>query len=339
MSVIWADSFSGYATADLGAKYDTNSGSLSIGASSGPRGAGALLASGNPGNSTWQVEKLTPSAQAEFYVAFRYYFTTVVTSPALIQLVDGTTLQLYLRHNASGNTLSVVQGNGTVLGTTASLSANTWYHVELYGKINNSTGAYTLRLNEVTAISGTGLDTQNSGNATADRFRVGLGFTDNPYNLRFADLVVADGTNGQTFIGDKRVDWSGVTGAGTTTQFTPSTGSNYQCVDDATPNGDTDYVEDGTVGHTDTYAVADAPATAASIVAVVWAAEVRKTDAGSRTVYPTYRIGSTNYNGTAATVLDTYRILSQVAAVSPATSSAWTVSEFNAAEVGQTVAS
>jgi len=127
------------------------------------------------------------------------------------------------------------------------------------------------------------------------------------------------------------------TGAGNHTQFTPSTGSNWQNVDDSAPNGDTDYNSDGTVGDRDSFVITDLPSVANAVKAVQYSLYARKDDAGTRQLAPFVRISGTNYDGTTVTMASSYGMFTEVKEQSPATSSAWGVSEVNGMEYGYKV--
>ena len=102
--------------------------------------------------------------------------------------------------------------------------------------------------------------------------------------MNFDDLYVCDsaGSTNNGFLGDCRIDTIYPSGAGNYTQFTPSTGSNYTCVDETAPNT-TDYVDGATVGDRDSYALGNLSALSSQTVYGVQVnAAILKDDAGSK---------------------------------------------------------
>jgi hypothetical protein len=294
----------------------------------------------------------TLTAQATWGIAFGFRFSalTGVNGGQIAGTRDITTNQADLRLNSDG-TLAVTR-NGTALATSAvALSLNTYYHIEFKVTIGAS-AAYEVRLNGVAVIGPATGNTQATGNATANGIFIGpLSGSASAYgNMDFDDVVVYDGqatdANGfsdiNTFIGDCGVAWLQPTGAGTTTQFTPGAGSNYAQVNEATPDGDTTYVESATVGQIDTYAMADLPVGVLAVKTLAVVHHGRKTDVGSRGMKAVVRSGGGNTaHATEIALANTYQYYGSVFGQNPNAGSAinWTPTSVNALEIGQTVSS
>jgi hypothetical protein len=162
----------------------------------------------------------------------------------------------------------------------------------------------------------------------------------------FDDFVVWDLTatdaNGNNdihdWIGDCSVTWLLPNGAGTTTQFTPDSGSNYLRVSDTTPDGDTSYVDSSTVGVTDTYTLADISSSVSSIKSLAVVHLGRKTDTGSRAIQAVIRTQTTNYvHPNAIYLSDNYSYSFSPYGSNPNTAVAWSVPDVNALEAGQKI--
>ena len=157
----------------------------------------------------------------------------------------------------------------------------------------------------------------------------------NSQNFDYDDLYVCDGSGAaaNNYLGPLTVVVKLPDSAGTTTNFTPSTGANWQNVDDALQNADTDYNAETTIGELDLYNVA-----ALGVTGVVKGVQlglcVRSAGSGGETVSPMYRISAVNYTGTAVAVTTSYAYYLDPRAVSPATAVAWTTAEIDAAEFG-----
>ncbi|HET9613702.1 MAG TPA: hypothetical protein VFP22_02725 [Candidatus Limnocylindrales bacterium] len=249
---------------------------------------------------------------------------------------DGATAQVVLYLNGSGK-IAAYRGFATaLLGTgTRTITSGVGHYIELKVVFHGSTGSLEVRVDGTTDLSLTGLNTAPSGNAYANRFGIGArsGFQ---ASHDYDDVYVCDSTGSanNNFLGDVRVSALVPTGAGNYTQWTPSTGSNWQNVDDGAPNGDTDYNSDSTTGHRDSFVMGDLPATAATVLAVQYSLVARKDDAGTRQIAPFVRIGGTDYDGTTVSVSSSYDLYREIHETSPASSVAWTVSEVNGMEYG-----
>jgi hypothetical protein len=225
------------------------------------------------------------------------------------------------------------------------LAVGQWNYVECKATIHNTAGAIELRVNGssvgfIPPIGG--VDTQFTGNASANV--VGIS---GPYNqagavVYYDDLYLADDVAGDgvtTFLGPQKVATViASSGNGTHTDFTPSTGTDHGAlVDEATPNGDTDYNASSTVGHRDSYnfPALGVTGTVTAVQAVQWA----KIDvAGARNVTGCTRIGGTTYDHPTPIAIDTtYRAVRSVWTKSPATSAFWSMPEIDAAEFGPVI--
>lgn len=358
MALLFMDSFDHYVTADINEKWtQSNSASgttVTINAAAGRRGSSGLRL--NTGASTtapvMNVQKVLTPGDATIIIGFSLLVpaTTVGTAGLAIASVrDGVTAQATLRLNQN-YTLSVTRGaaNGTVLGTSsgALLSAGVVAYVEWKVTIHGSAGTVDLRVNgaPVAGLALTGQNTQAT--AVAQWQTVVLGSVENisssglnnSKTIDFDDLYVLDGagpTPWNNFLGDCRVDVRNPTGAGATTGWTPSTGANWDAVNDAAPDDDATYTSAATAGLIDTFVMQDAP-TGATIYGVQHCLSAKKTDAGGASIASVTRHGTTNYPGTAIPLSTAYTYLLQIAALNPGTSAQWTEAEFNAAEFGYT---
>lgn len=269
------------------------------------------------------------------------------TSPAgLIALNDGGTAgggntQLSLYPNTSRG-LDLYRGDGiTFLGGTESgiLVASTWYYIELKATIDNA-GTAAVRINGASALTFSG-DTQATGNASASAVLLGGDRTQSGTTI-FDDVYMCDGTGGSPyndFLGDIRVETLYPNGNGATSNFTGSDGNstdNYLLVDEAGGHdGDTTYVESGTINDKDTYAYTNLTNSTGTVYAVQPILEARKTDAGSRSVKSVARLGGgTEEDAASASALATgYSLYSDIRTTKPGGGS-WSISDVNGSEFG-----
>jgi hypothetical protein len=241
----------------------------------------------------------------------------------------------------TGGALSLRLGGvtGGILGTSSTtLSSSTWYFIEVKVLLDNSAGTYALRINGVSEISGTGADTVASGTAGWDSLEFGHGLITNTPDPEFSfdDLYLCDGTGGvnDTFLGDHRIVCVvASSGTGTNADWSPSTGSDHGALVDENPPNTSDYNQAGVAGHRDTYNFA-ALGVAGTVKAVQTVNLLKADVAGVRNVGDVARISGTNYDSTGTVVGSDWTYRLELHPTSPATSTAWTVSEIDGAEFG-----
>lgn len=326
MALLFIDGFDHYVTAEIARKWSTSAGNAAISATGRRATSKSLSISSANDRVTLQL----PAAEGTLCVGFAYYSTSAPSGHEGVEFAISGAAQCTVFFNANGS-ISVARGayNGTVLGTSAIglIKANTWQYVEFKAVIHDSTGTYEVKVNGVSVLSGTGADTKGQTTADADQLTIqGSGVA-----ILIDDLYLDDAD----FLGDCRVDTLMPNGAGASSQWTPSAGSNFQNVDDAGDmDDDTTYNSDDTAGQIDTYTLPDIEATGGTIHAVAVNSAVRKDDAGARSTKNIVRQATTNYEGAAYSVTDSYLVKQDIWATQPDASGAWDETDLNAAEFG-----
>ena len=235
-------------------------------------------------------------------------------------------------------TLTVARGGTTLASATVTQRTAWGNYFEVSASIDDTVGQCIVRVNGVTVINFTG-DTKNGGtNTTIDAVAIG---DYGAYNqvCYFDDLYLCDSTGSapyNTFLGKVRISTLSPNGAGSSTQFTPSSGANYTTVDEL-PYSTTDYVQDTTSGHRDTYTFSDVGSTT-TIFGVQNSIIAKKTDVSSISLKPAVKSGATVYYGTTTALTTADSIIRNIHIVDPNTSAAWTQSGVNALEAGFEVA-
>ena len=162
---------------------------------------------------------------------------------------------------------------------------------------------------------------------------------DFPYIIYFDDVIIYD-TTGSTwndFMGPRYISTLKADGTGNSTQWTRSGGAaNYEMVDEVEYDDDTSYVSTSTLNNKDLYTFEDLHASVNTIDAVcVNTVARRSAGINYRTIVPVARISAADYDHDhAGSTMDTYRVVQKIWDESPATATAWTPSEVNAAEFG-----
>lgn len=299
--------------------------------SAGRFGGNAISATGGGANT------VTLTAQQTRVMGFALQTNSTTLNGIIAQFKDAGSNQVELRLDGSQH-LQVTR-NATVLGTSSSTyPISAWHYVEWKVKIDPSTGTYEVRVDGVNVLSGTGANTRNTANSTANQALINSlgGFT-----LTFDDLYILNtsGSANNDFLGECRIFTSLPTGDDASfKQWTPSTGtSHFANVDDNPPNDDTDFNSSATVGQIDLFTFPSISPTG-SIACVQTVLTARKDDAGTRQICEECRSGSTNYDGANTfTMNSTYGMFREIRETDPATSAAWTLSGLNAAEFGAKV--
>lgn len=287
-------------------------------------------------SSTYQYETFPFTAAANWAVAFGIYITAHSGASTFFQVKDGaSTVHLYLKMNASRR-IELYRGDNTLLATsTTVLALTTWYSVQLRFIIHDSTGAYNLIINSASEATATGQDTRNGGNATIDRLQL-IQADATTHQFRIDDF--ACGTSNDTDMthdsfGDVHVYTSVPNANGATNNWTPST-TNYQDVDDTTPDDDSSYVASQNPGDDDLYGFTDLTLTG-TILCVGLQLCHRIDDTGSRTMKGLCRSGgSTTEQGSTITPTTSYGVTQVLIPQDPNTSAAWTQTNLNSAQFG-----
>ena len=246
---------------------------------------------------------------------------------------SGTVKHVSVATNSLGQ-WTAYRGSTLLATSSPLLVASVWNYVEIRVLISDTVGRVVVRHNGVTIIDYTG-DTKNGGtNTSVDKIKL-AGISNFSTDQYYDDLYICDATGSSpynTFLGDVRVHTIVPNGAGSSTQFTPSSGANYTTVDEL-PYSATDYVY-GTTGQTDLYTASDLPAGTGVIYGVQTNAMVKKTDAGSINGRTALKSGATTYYGASTVIGTSDQVVTRTDQVNPATSSAWTSTEVNGIEIG-----
>ena len=146
------------------------------------------------------------------------------------------------------------------------LKPGNWYYIETR-IIISETGSINIKVNDIDWINEDSIDT-TVGGLQVKQLRLLGSSVGNKY-FWFDDLYICNnqGTKNNTFLRDSRVSELNPDGAGNYAQFSPSSGNNYECVDDADWSG-VDYVESETDGQIDTHSYEDFPDSLGDIKAI-----------------------------------------------------------------------
>ena len=348
MALLFMDGFDYYgAVAQVLQRWtSTNISSSSLG--TGRSGSGQCFQLNNASGQPHFYKLLHPTTDYSTII-FGFWFRVDSLSngdKSIIYICSNATasIEAAVAYTAAG-ALEIRRGNaasGTILGTTPVLLAtNTWTHIEVKYTAHNTTGQFALKVNGILYLDYAG-DTTAGGAAAVDSL-LHFGSNSGVMTKSFDDYFCCDNS------GSINNDWMGMCsvrtlapdGAGDETDWVPSAGSNYQCVDEATANDDTDYVAAATAGDRDLYTLNTAGLTSVQQPAGVEVVlRSRKDDATARTLAPTMKSGTTDADHATYTTTGSYVWTPhQVQETDPNTSAAWTPAAIEALQAGVKVVS
>lgn len=251
---------------------------------------------------------------------------------------NGTTQHLTFAYTSTG-IIRVLRGavNGTLIATGGSLLTD-WQYLEVNATIADAGGTVKVMANGISVIDFTG-DTRNAGTSTnLDEVHIGDTSRNNGYDYDDFYLCNNVGTSNNTFLGDVRVQTLIPTGAGASTQFTPTGGANYANVSEY-PDNTTTYNASSNVGDRDTYALSNLASGTTGVLGIQENFAAWKADASLGNLKPAMNMGGTVYYGPAVSLGTGVGAWSgAIAETNPATSVAWTPGDVNNMEFGVEVA-
>jgi len=341
MSILFIDSFAHYAgtsEAQFARKWTAYQTGTTKVETSSPRRTNSsylrLLPNAAANNWGWLDGDF--AAQQTVCVGMAICFTTTLADHKGIRLRDGAGFACSVYVNADGS-VRVYRGYdviGTQLGSdsaTGVISLNTWHYLEFKVYIHDSAGTYEVRIDGVNVLSGSGADTKNSTNATADGITLHGRASGAAGDVDYTDFYIAT-----DFLGDSRVDTLWPSGAGNYSEWTPSAGSNYQNVDDAHEiDDDTTYNGTAVLNEIDSFEYDSLAALVAGHTIDAVAVNLcAKGNIGTQEIQSLIRIATTDYVGTAIVYPNaSYDVGQTIWETNPAGGN-WLESAINGAEFG-----
>lgn len=227
---------------------------------------------------------------------------------------------------------------GTQIGTTATpaVTADAYQHIETMVTFDSTVGEVEVRVNGVTVLSLTGVDTTASANQECSQIGLTCGpnnttlsLTDPNVTTDIDDCFCYDDTGSfnNTFIGDRRVLTLFPNADTAIADWTPLSGSGFSNIDEADPDDDTSYIT-AAAGASPALAsefdLDDLPVGVASISAVVVVNRMRKTTAGVANVQASLVSGASEAAGTDRALTEAYTYYQDVIEADPDTAAPFT---------------
>ncbi len=337
MTLLFIDSFDHYTTAEVEDKgYSRFFAGHSIEASVGRRGGSCMDSSGTALNGVL-TKAIEPDSDG--LVVGQALSISSYHDSFLFRIHDsGGTLVAWVEQTTAGE-LKLVSGGQTLTTAAAVFTPNSYNYYEL--KYLKGTGADSfaeLRKDGVVLL------TITTGDETAQASSFSPADSDGSfYGVLIDDLYClnTEGTKNNDYLGDVRVDVHFTNADGSITNFNPNIASaNFLLVDDVLPDGDTTFVESGSVSDKDKYSVDDA--TLGTVIhGVQQVLHNRKTDAGTIDITLITETpagtGEKTTNNTLAS--DDYIYHLGILEKDPDDNTNWTDAKVNAAEYGYVITS
>lgn len=225
-------------------------------------------------------------------------------------------------------------GSTTIAQSAAStIDLTKGYLLECKIVLSNTVGSVEAKIDGNLVVSATGVNTCATSNEYTTGFQLMAGASCFWY---INDLVLWDDTGSQlnSWMGNMEVVCSFPDANGYYSDFTPSAGNNYECVDEDIPS-ESDTVQGTAANQIDTYSHQNVQSPySVSVYAVQVVSYINKQSSGSRLFRHVARIGGTNYNGADMSLQDEYAYGTTIWELNPATSAAWTDAIINGGEFG-----
>ncbi len=331
MASLLIESFANCAVGDFASGKWTSLTPYDVGTSYGRLGGYGVQINGGNG-----LEYNIPSAPTTIIVGGAYNFQV---HAGRMQIADSSgNHQIALRYSADTSLLSILNYSDTVLAS-YTLSANTFNYIEVKVVISTSTtGSVTVNINgaNIAPLTLSGIKTSNTL-TTAGQISFTGDSGGNYYYL--ADVYINDnsGSYNNDFLGDSKVLPSRASANGDVNNFTIGGSSpaatNYQSINERTPDYGVTYVYDATVNDVDLYAYSS-PSGLNSITALQVSAMLKKDDVALRQVQIVMKLSGTEYFSPTFTLSTSYQYYVWVQNVNPATSLPWVVGDYTGVQFG-----
>lgn len=263
---------------------------------------------------------------------------------------SASNIQITMAIDTSTNVIRLYRGqinDNNLLGSgTTPITADIFHYIELNATINDTTGAATVKVDGITDITLTGIDT-NTGTANVGTIRMGvlpsgnITFGGAAADFYFDDVVVNDtsGTVANSWPNQAGVQLLTPNADGNYTAWTSTGGAvDYTEVDDVAawgglPDGDTTHLSSATTGQRTSVGLTGVTG-AGDVLGVMLLTNAASSVATADTMNQFVRVNGTDYDSTAFSPGTSYAWRTDILTLNPDTSAAWTTAEIETMELG-----
>jgi hypothetical protein len=340
MALLWIDGFEGYGPvgtaglyARLGVRGYTASGSSYMELAVGRITGCAFGHTDSTATATFQTPVLT--SDSTLIVGCAYTALNAISTSTLA-LYDNATLGINITLTPTTPTSTIVLKRGaTTLATFTDFTfiLGTWYYIEFKVFCHATSGTAEVRLNGVTIISLTGINTQSGTNAWHNMVKVSA-----YQSQRFDDFYICDSTGTcNDFQGACRVLGLFPDSDTETVQWTTSSGTTHYNLIDENPANTTDYVYTSTQGDTDLYHYPSLIGTGTIIGLQVTSQIILSAGASIIVEAPIVSNGITDLGPDYLLSSASYVEIRHISEIDPNTNQPWTIADLTAAHIGMRV--
>ncbi len=259
----------------------------------------------------------------------------------MIAFNTGSQQQIVIEKSSTDNKIRIFRDT-----TELAVSSNTFdfttgfFPIEVKVTISQTVGAVDVRVDGVSEVSVSGVDTQaHASVSTVNRIRF-WGFVGDASPVKTTwidDIYILDdtGSSNNDFLGDTKIVTLNPDASGNYSELTRFGGgsNNFEAVDEAQPDDDTTYNHSATATNKDSYGFDNI--TTSSIFAIQAVGCLRRSEVGFKSLKLFTRIGGTDYFGSSEPmILDDYRNHIKIWEENPDTAAAWVAAGVNGAEFG-----
>jgi hypothetical protein len=237
--------------------------------------------------------------------------------------------------------LDIFRGNaydtgGVLLGVSPQwlLAPSVWHLIEFMIVIDNINGQVQVRIDGKMpyAIDLNGVNTLGDITAkTVNTIYTGFYWRPNSFIWGYWDDVVIDDSN---WTNGSRIIRLPIIGNGALTQWTPSAGSNYQCIDEI-PVSDTDYIQTQGFENVDLFTTSVfTPGVSCNIKSIQESVRVTKDGLNVTSIYPLLSAGVTIHRGFSKSLSFSFKNETQIWETNPLTLGAFTIADLSNLQFG-----
>jgi len=315
-------------------------------------GSGKSIALGDDSNADRQYIGFCPKGNPTtviWGIAVRPGFLDEADTGFLFKVVDPCNeiddhLEVVLREGVH----MTVEAGGNEIGTKLNaVTINRWSYIECKFTLDSSVGAVEIRINGVTVLDETNIDTiagSPPGGAEIGAIVVrgaGGSTSDRDHNRVYDDWYVLDttGTDNNDFLGPIKVETLLPSANGDSTDFTPNSSTNVSRVDEVVVDDDSSYNASSTTTDLDLFQMDNLSIIDGTVFGVQVDVNAGSTNATLMSMVPTIKSNTTEEAG------DTYKIIDDTLYAThysvfdqdPNASAAWTTTTINAIQCGYEV--
>lgn len=296
------------------------------------------------GDSIWK-DFSAPSTNTIFiaFSTLRAWGFSGTETAHYVSLRENDTAQVSICFNGLG---SIVVRHGDINGTIIAEFLNAyepgvWHHWQIKVVLDTVSGSVAIRQDgaPTNTYIVENVDTMVTFSNYADSVYVGCASGVYYNRSYFDDFFIFDngGSSPNDWPGDVRCIPLTPISNGTSTGFTPQTGSNYQMVNELQPDGDTTFNYSGTPGALDLFNTQHLTVTPENIYAVTVKVVARKSDTAYRSGATALKVNGHLEIGHTKILSSTYTGIVDTYITNPSNSAPWTFNDVNNLETGYTV--